>query len=393
MLKLKNLTSAIPLSVLSVVVLHQSAIAQSSRIESFSGKVELQREGQSRRTLTKQNYGTRFNFGDLLIFDKRASVKVICPGKGRSIERQSFMSTKSGIRKGLRQLCPSFVALLAKDPPPPGLLGGMVATVPYVIAPRHTLLLNERPIFQWNAVSGAMQYRVQLSSAKGVIWEQVKVQDRKIAYDGVTPLEHGVRYSLGVMAHPGQSSLLDGATGGDFLLLQPSEIVAIRAEVEQVQQAGLGEVVTALKLAELYAGYTLPITSLERYGLSGDDFKGYHLTAEAIDTLQSLIASGQESPEIYRMLGDMYWQSGLALLARDAYVQSINLASSSSVTDREERLIAQERLGDIYSAIRDPAQAMSWYSRARVNYLLLGDVQRATGLQQRILELQGQKPS
>jgi hypothetical protein len=390
MLNLKNLTKAIPLSVLNVFVLCQVADAQSSRIESFSGKVELKREGQSRRILTKQNYGTRFNLGDLLIFDKNASVKIICSGKGQSIERQSFTSPKSGFGKGLRQLCPKFVAILAKNPPPAGLLGGMIKTVPYVISPRHTLLLNDRPIFQWNAVPSTTPYMVRLSRAKRIVWEQ-KVQDLKIAYGGITPLEQGVRYSLEVTAHPGQSSVLDGTTGVDFLLLQSAEVATIRAEVEQIQQAGLGEFVTALKLAEFYGGYTLPAASLERYGGSGDDFKSYHLTAEAIDTLQSLIANKQESAEIYRMLGDMYWQSGLALLAKDAYLRSIDLASSSSVDDREERLTAQERLGDIHAAIQDPVQAVVWYSQARVNYLFLGDDQRASGLQQKILELQLKK--
>jgi hypothetical protein len=87
----------------------------------------------------------------------------------------------------------------------------------------------------------------------------------------------------------------------------------------------------------------------------------------------------------------MYWQSGLALLAKDAYLRSIDLASSSSVDDREERLTAQERLGDIHAAIQDPVQAVVWYSQARVNYLFLGDDQRASGLQQKILELQLKK--
>jgi hypothetical protein len=387
MIRLKRTNRIIFIIVLGMLLAADSAIAQSARIESFLGKVELQREGQTRRVLKQQKYGTRFNLGDLLIFAKAASVKIACPGQGT----QTFKAPKSGTRRGLKQICPSFVTLLAKDPPAPGLLGGISTNFPYIISPRHTLLLSDRPVFQWNAVSGAKHYTVRLMSAKQIVWEQREVQSTTLTYDGQTPLEPGQRYSLIVTAHPGQSSILDGAVGVDFVLLRSLEADAVQSAVAQIKQAGLSDVMTALRLAEFYGDYTLPAPVVTDSGLSGNEYKSYHLTNAAIDTLQSLIQNGQESPEVHRMLGDMYWQVGLALLARDAYLRSIDLAASSSVDDREERLMAQERLGDIFSTLQDPSQAISWYSRARVNYLLLGDEQRALGLQQKVLAIQHQK--
>jgi hypothetical protein len=391
MVKQKSQIRMMSISMLGILLVSSPAIAQSARIASFSGKVALKREGQTPRPLKPQKYGTPFHLGDQLIFTKGAAVQVACPTQGKQFEWQTFKSVKSGIKKGLRQLCPSLVALLAKDPPPPGLLGGIVVDVPYIIAPRHTLLLSDRPVFKWNAVPGATHYTLRLMGAQDMIWEQASVQTTLIAYSGQTPLEAGRHYALVVSAHPGKSSGVETTAGVDFIILRQPEAEAVRSEIERIKQAGLSEAMTALKLAEMYADYTLPNQGRESYGLPNDTFKSYHLTAGAIDTLQSLITNGQESPEIYRMLGDMYWQSGLALLARDAYLRSIDLASSLSVDDREERLLAQERLGDIYSAIRDPSQAMAWYSRARVNYLFLGDEQRANGLQQKILELKPQK--
>ena len=391
MIRQKSASSSIFISVLGMLLACDQSMAQSARIEAFSGKVELQREGQTRRPLKQQKYGNPFHLGDLLIFAKGASVKLACPAQGKQLERQTFKSSKSNVERGFRQLCPSFVSGLVKDPPPPGLLGGIAADVPYLISPRHTLLLSDRPTFQWNSVPGATHYTVRLMGKKGLVWEQTKVQTTTIRYGGQPSLEAGQRYSLIVIAYPGKSSMLDGTAGVDFMILRKPEAEAIQAELEAIKQVGLSEVMTALKLVDVYADYTLPNQVLESYGLSNTDFKSYHLTTAAIDTLQSLITNGQESPEIYRMLGDMYWQSGLALLARDAYLRSIDLASSSSVEDQEERLMAQERLGDIFSALQDSSQAISWYSRARVNYFLLGDEQRALGLQQKILAIQNQR--
>jgi hypothetical protein len=391
MIRQKSASRIIFISVLGMLLACDQSMAQSARIEAFSGKVELQREGQTRRPLKPEKYGNPFHLGDLLIFAKGASVELVCPAQGNQLKHETFKSPESGVERGFRQLCPSFVSGLVKDPPPPGLLGGITADVPYIISPRHTLLLSDRPTLQWNAVPGATHYTVRLMGEKGIVWEQTKVQTTTIRYNGQPPLGAGQRYSLMVTAHPGKSSILDGTVGVDFIILRQPEAEAIQAELEAIKQVGLSEAMTALKLADVYADYTLPNQVLESYGLSKTDFKSYHLTTAAIDTLQSLIKDGQESPEIYRMLGDMYWQSGLALLARDAYLRSIDLASSLSVEDREERLMAQERLGDIFSALQDSSQAVSWYSRARVNYLLLGDEQRASGLQQKILAMQRQK--
>jgi hypothetical protein len=374
------------LVILGMMALAEMAIAQSARIENVSGNVDLQREGQSRYRLAPQRYGTPFNLGDLLILSRGAAVQMVCPTGGSALNRQSFSANQAETRRGLRQLCPSFTAVLTKDPPPPGLLGGVLTHVPYIRSPRHTLLVEAQPTFQWNAVPEAKHYKVRLRGSAGIVWEKDNVKTTTIVYDG--SLVTGERYTLEVITNSGANSSQDGAIGVDFWLLKPPEVAAIQTEVATIKQAGLGEVTTAIRLAEFYAAYRLSPAMVEAYGLPKATAKSYTLVQDAIATLETLIRNQpQVSPEIYRRLGDLYWQSGLALPARDAYLEVIRLASSGGQSDREERVLAQEHLGDIYSAIRETNPAIVWYSQAQVNYLLLGDDQRAAGLAQKISEL------
>ena len=59
--------------------------------------------------------------------------------------------------------------------------GGSDPLILYLISPRKTELLAEKPVLRWNAVPNATGYRVRLRSPAGVIWEE-KVSGTEVVY-------------------------------------------------------------------------------------------------------------------------------------------------------------------------------------------------------------------
>ncbi|MFM5941941.1 MAG: tetratricopeptide repeat protein, partial [Dolichospermum sp.] len=159
-------------------------------------------------------------------------------------------------------------------------------------------------------------------------------------------------------------------------------------EVTKITKLGLNEQVTALMLANLYSRYTLPQDAIQAYDLTTDTFKSYNLSADAIATLENLVKTGQQSTIVYRSLGDIYWQTGLAQKAADNYLMAIKLAKDSE--DLEAQTLALFALGEVYAATDDNKQAINWYSQAMNGYTLLGDTRRANFLKRQIESLKQQ---
>jgi hypothetical protein len=86
---------------------------------------------------------------------------------------------------------------------------------PYIISPRRTLLLDDKPLIRWNAVPNATRYTVRLREPSGVIW-QTEVKQVEVRYSGTPVLQPGVGYALIVEADTGASSTEEGVPGWGF---------------------------------------------------------------------------------------------------------------------------------------------------------------------------------
>ncbi len=360
-----------------------SVRAQTARIANIipkTGRVLLKREDWSDFHPTA--VGTSINEGDQIFPTQGVRVRVVCP---ELTERPVSI----GVPSGIKTICPVWEVRIAKAPQAPGVLGGINASIPYIILPRYSLLLTNAPTLRWNAVPGATEYTVELISSNGVIWK-AQVQGTQILYPGNAPLEPGVSYSLKVQANTGQSSEQGGASNLDFIILRPAEAEIVKAKAAKIAQQGFSPLVTALLLAELYSNYVLPASTLEAYGLTLEATRSYNLTADAIATLETLTKRGEHSPIVYRLLGDLYWQTGLALLAAEHYLKAIELAQSPE--DLEERTLAAFGLGEVHAATDDIKKAIFWYEQSRMGYVDLNDTQRADFLNQHLETLKCSDP-
>ncbi|MDV2997539.1 MAG: hypothetical protein N4J56_007244 [Chroococcidiopsis sp. SAG 2025] len=351
------------------------AVAYSARIDSTTGRVLLKRSDWS--DFQPVAVGTELSQGDQIKPDKGVRVRVVCPNLSKPL-------VPIGVPSGLKTICPVWDAVIVKAPPPSGTLGGTNPLIPYLIAPRHTLLLSNTPTFRWNAVPKATQYSVTLLSSTGVVWQK-QVKKTSLDYPGLPPLQSGAKYSLIIKANTGKSSQDEGTSNIDFRVLRKSEVAAIQAEVTKITKLGISEQATALMLANFYSHYVIPQNTIQAYGLTAETFKSYNLSADAIATLETLVRQGKRSPIVYRSLANIYWQTGLAQKAADNYLTAIKLAKGSE--ELEQRTLAQFGLGEVYAATDNNKQAINWYSQAKNGYTLLGDSRRANFLQQQIENL------
>ena len=358
-----------------MLVMAEPALARSARIDSSTGRVLLKREDWS--DFYPVAAGTKLNQGDLIKPDIGVKVIVVCPdlSKRRAI---------AGVPSGMKIICPIWKALIAKAPSAPGTLGGTDQKIPYLITPRHTLLLSNTPTFRWNKVSNATQYEIKLLDPTGVIWQQ-QVKEATVIYTGNPPLKPGISYSLVIQASTGSSSQSEVTSNLDFIILRKSELKLVESEVSKITKIALSKQANALMLANFYSSYTLPQKAIKAYGLTARTSKSYNLSAKAIATLLDFIKQGEASPVIYRTLGDVYWQTGLANLAAQYYWKAIEQVKTRE--DLEQWTLAHFSLGEVYAATDNSDWALRSYNQARFGYILLGDTQRADLLEQQIESL------
>ncbi|MBD1937770.1 hypothetical protein [Microcoleus sp. FACHB-68] len=252
------------------------------------GEVLLHRAGDEQITQVSGN--TQINPGDLLIVRKGATATVRC-ADGRTWQLPEGVS-------GALNGCPM---PNNQDPRVPTLRSPVDENSPYIISPRQTVLLDERPILRWNAVKGAKLYTVKVRNATGVIWE-AQVNSAKIAYSG-SSLQPGGEYQIIVRAD-GNLAPMESAI---FLVLERHKAEAVRDKLNTVAQQGLSEPAQALAKVNIYSNYGL--------------------FADAIETLEALVFSGKSTPAVYQMLGALYDRVGLTQQAERYYSQAFNVGS------------------------------------------------------------------
>lgn len=370
----KLLTALLSLVFVGAAVRENSVSAQTAYINEIRGKVELKRKTWSEFHPVSR-VGTPLSDGDQLRRASSAVVVIACPN-GKKLPVRI-----ANERLGLKTICPQWKAVVFKGPPPLISVGGVNAQIPYLIAPRRTLLLSRTPTLRWHPVPGATLYKVQVIGPQGTVW-QTQVKEPQVTYMGQAALQAGIPYSVVIETNTGQSSQAEISAGTEFILLQEAEAKVVQAEVQQILQSDFSNEVKALKLVAYYRNYAVPNPSA--YDLSEQAANSYRLSAEAITTLETLIAQEKQSPLIYRTLGDLYLQTGVVASAENAYLQAI--ASIQSLEDLEEWSVTLYGLGELYEVTQNRQQALIFYSQARAGFILLND-QRAEALNRLIDKL------
>lgn len=242
--------------------------------------------------------------------------------------------------------------------------GPVDSLIPYVISPRRTLLLSDKPKLRWNVVPGVKRYTASLMKGEKMVWETTSSAN-EVVYPGEPKLEPGVDYLLVVKADNGKSSQQEKSPARGFRLLPAAEAQVVRAAIEQLNNQQVADKAKALVRTYLYIG---------------SDLK-----SEAIETLEALVAGGIREAMVYRRLGDLYWQAAVNVLAESSYLEAAKLATAAK--DIQEQAQVQAALGELYVAIADKQQAIRWLTQARDSHKTLGNTQRVQELETQIKAL------
>lgn len=228
---------------------------------------------------------------------------------------------------------------------PAGKTESALSKLPYLITPRETYILTNRPRLRWNAVPGTANYTVKID---GVNWG-TQTSSTEIVYPGEPPLQEGRRYRITIEANNGVSSLEDAVVG--FKVLDEQTKKTVLDTVKTVQKQQLSPEAKVLVLVRLY--------------------RGYGLYADAIEVLEGLVNQGSQVATVYQLLGDTYLDIGLPQLAKKPYEKALKLATSTK--DLSVQAGIQAGLGKTYRLLGNEGEAVQWLEKAKVGYGELGD--------------------
>ena len=317
---------------------------------SFTGKVELKRQDWSNGYRPAKP--SQLEPSDRLRLATGASAKIFC---GIDLE-----TVRGPQEYRAADICPQVVKVdsqrrrrisrSANDP-----------NSPYIISPRNTSILTGKPTLRWHPVEGIKKYQVQVRGPS-VNWMTV-VSKPEVDYDGEQPFTPGLRYRVIVTADNGASSSSEAVTG--FTVLPDEVVRQVKSEKAQVQQLSLPQEEAAPALAHLYLSY----------GLKDD----------AIQVLEQLVKADSQTTAVYQLLGEIYQEVGLTRLARERYLQALELAKAAD--DLEGQAIAQANLGEVQKTLGELEGAIDSLQNAQAHYRVLGDKERAQELQKQIDEL------
>ena len=242
--------------------------------------------------------GLSLNSDDTLDVPAKASVKIYCSDL-------SIWIVKPGKYK-VSQGCPSGKTVIRlpnsnnRTLRPISKTEAALAKLPYVITPRETDIISDRPQISWNAVPGVANYTVKID---GINWEK-KTDKTEIIYDGDRPLQPETRYWVTVTTDQGLSSQQDTEVG--FNVSDEQTKKTVLNAVEKIEKQPLSPTEQGLVLAYLYRSYEL-------YG-------------DAINILEDLVNQGNKEITVYQLLGDTYLEVGLPQLAKNTYQKGLELA-------------------------------------------------------------------
>ncbi len=241
------------------------------------------------------------------------------------------------------------------------------ASVPYIISPRRTQLLENKPNLRWNPVAGATSYKLSLRENKTKLNWELTVAGTEAVYPGEPALKPGVKYRLIVEANTGASSentVEEGDT--EFGLLDEGEMQRVKDAVGAIDKQVPNESAKKLAISNIYLST--------------------NLIAEAIETLETLPKSGVETPPIYRTLGDLY-RENLQLMpqAESYYLKAIGTAKSDDI---EELTEAHYGLGQVHSSMRNNLEAIRYFKLAKEGYQTLGNVQMVEKIGKQLQDVQ-----
>jgi hypothetical protein len=222
------------------------------------------------------------------------------------------------------------------------------SSVPYIIYPRSTTILEPRPLLHWHD-TGAVDYTVKIWQGADPIWQQTDVKSNTLMYPSEAPeLVAGKDYLLVVTDNTaGVDSTADPNKGLGFQVVSADQ----RAEIEKQQQA-------ILSLVGLDTGAQKLALALYDNNIN---IGGRGLWGEACTMLEEVAQVQPKAPAVTLRLGDELDKVELWNEAQAAYKTA--LIQAQMLKDLESQADALAALWRITGDQTSFNQAVSLYEQ------------------------------
>ena len=324
----------------------------SDQIIEAQGNVSIKRNGDSQ--YRSVSVGAILRNGDLIRPNPGAKVKIRCTNN-------TLWRVLAGVPSGLGVGCPDSVALRYNGRGRGGcdFLAFLNNRCLYT-----TQVLAASPDLRWNPVAGVTRYQVQVVNGNEVIWQQMA--EATATHYGGTELQPNVNYQLLVTTvdRPDHQRTFRLT----LQRLDETKTAVLQMAIAQIDSPELSPEARAIALASIYQEVEQSATASSQVSNPSG------LVWEAIATLEPLVFSGNSTPYVHRLLGDLYLEVGLLELATPRYRSAINLAQEAS--DCQNQASAAVGLANIAAAQGDRRAAGRWLRQAREGYALLGDTRQ-----------------
>jgi len=234
-----------------------------------------------------------------------------------------------------------------------GSRGAPPSTIPYILYPRNTTILETRPVLRWNDTKSS-NYTVEIWQGSDIVWQQDNVSTSEFTYPATAPeLQPGKDYLLVVQDNDtGESSNADPNKGLGFQVVNLQQRTELENEQKTIQGVdGLDTSAQEMALALYF--YQIQIN-------------GRGLWGNAEDLFTEALQLQPESPALHLRLGDSLAKMKLWSEAKAEYEIALSLAQS--LADLESQADALVALWQITGDQADFDQAVSLYNQIGAKY-------------------------
>lgn len=233
---------------------------------------------------------------------------------------------------------------------------GDYGSIPVILSPRNSSLMELTPMIEWVDVGEASEYELSLSGP-GSFDDLVLASDELVCRDEpltapnrvcsaswplAWALQPGKRYFLTVSARTGIASPLRESENSALRTLDEATVEQVQADVEKIEALNLDAATTDLLLAGLYAQNAL--------------------YAQAIPLYEQIV-SQQPAPALYNTLGDGYRLVDLQRHAAQAYMETLRLLDEG-IDDPVARAAAEYGLGQVEFSRLNYEEAEKHFAKA-----------------------------
>jgi hypothetical protein len=318
------------------------------------GKVFLKRDNWT--GFVPIAFGTTLKSNDLLEVEREA--RVLCA----DLRLKVIKAGKSGVPCSSGQVVlnltgTGFVSRRGTSTP----RGSYISSVPYILYPRRTLILNDRPTLRWHD-TGASSYAAEILLNGKPVWSKIGVTGNKLPYPAdVPPLQPDQTYLVLVTdGDTAVSSRDEGVVGLGFQVAAGAEAEVIEAGRNRISAVeGLTQAERDFVLGVYYANLEEGKQPLgEGWLLLEEVFEKHQLNTPAVHLWRSDVLAGLDLPKE---------------MVEAAYLSALD--SAATMDDWESQATAAAGLWRLTGDA-------DYYDRALALYVQLGDQAEVDALEQ-----------